>query len=730
MQRLLVWHFGPTLLLVTLSLLAFSSADSPGYLDYDALFPRYYRSASDELCYHNGVRFTNCEADHGKVVKLDSVSRTQLHELVEAKSFAPGSIKAVVNVMLVDLDRSLSGSEAVSVSGPDLKGAAAAMARNKSGAPSGNGVAVKQSEFDPSVAGAAAARKLHAPPVTRGEETCYLDWLKSKVYGQAEINTVLNELYVRHVAITHVSTKVYDVESPTGCYVNPADPLNRHKRSLGDEDGDGVRDDMEVYHPVLNTHLHDPWKKYRQFHQEHLLEPGEFGHRKRSMGNGWLVGGRHHVKRGEKNQKTYVPTSTFDDESTYQNGIPSAPVQQGSAGAGVAAAEGGFGGSAISSKPHGFAAGVTGGGSATPIVPKDIHELTKLLLDPQPQVIHLDKVYDFRGSEGVCTDCPVCIPDSYAKCPGKGQLAVDDGQGWCKGRPPTKVTYDKAGVTPIRVASNKSIIGISPNAAMRGKGLRIAHHQNIILHNFRIDEINPSTIWGGDGVILYDTDLVWIDKLTFSHIGRQFIVTGYLPAGRVTISNCFFDCKTKWSATCDDSHYWTVLGYGKSDRVTFSCNLMQHCSGRSPRIANPDNEAGDSVWHVVNSVFDGNTGHSLDMGPGISALIEGNVFTDVAQTSLHESSPGRAFAPSDKGVCSQCKGPLGRDCQPNAYRNAQPVPSTTSAAQVLKDVAGETLGEALPPGQVVAKVGKTAGCGAGKRDGGLKASMCARKKRE
>ncbi len=277
-------------------------------------------------------------------------------------------------------------------------------------------------------------------------------------------------------------------------------------------------------------------------------------------------------------------------------------------------------------------------------------------------MIHLDKVYDFRGSEGACTNCAGCMHDSYAKCGDKGQLAIDNGQGWCAGKSPHAVTYDKAGLTPIRMTSNKSIIGISANAALRGKGLRIAHQKNVILHNFRIDEINAPFIWGGDGNTLYDTDLIWMDRLTFSNIGRQFIVTGYQSAGRVTISNCFFDCVTRWSATCDGSHYWTVLGYGTGDKVTFSGNLMKNCSGRSPRIAN-SNQGGDAVWHVVNTVFDTSTGHSFDMGPGVSVLIEGNVFSNVAQTSLHENSPGRAFAPADRAVCSQCKGTLGRDCQ-------------------------------------------------------------------
>ncbi|CDW97815.1 hypothetical protein [Sporisorium scitamineum] len=753
MRLLFMWPFGPPLLLLALSLFGLASAevvqmtqaDRPKYLNYDILLHKFYKPETDEICFHNGLRYTNCSPDGGSLVNIDVFTREQLRELVLAKHGGEGTIQLLVYVLLINLERSqyVTGSPTPGHESPDeLKAKAqdAIVGRAKKFPGGiGGGLEMKVSDFDPNVDGPAAAKKLGAPPVDSTEDSCYLVWLKSRHYDQGAINTVLNELYVRHVAITQGDKKVWDMESPTGCYSHKAvapgplvpklrilDPpppkpeanealavsYTKHLNPRSVQDGEV--DDMKVFHPVMQTHLDDPWKKDGEFQQEKVLTPGEFVHRKRSMGKGW-VGGHRHVKRegaDNTNQQPYTPTSPFDDDPAYRNGLPTAPVELGDAGSG--SAEAGTGGSAITSKPHGFAAGVTGGGSATPVIPKNIHELTKLLTDPQPQVIHLDKVYDFRGSEGVCTDCAGCIPDSYAKCPDKGQLAIDNGQGWCSGKPPKKVTYDKAGLTPIRVASNKSVIGITANAAMRGKGLRIAHHKNIILHNFRIDEINPSQIWSGDGITIYDSDLVWIDKITFSMIGRQFIVTGYEAAGRLTISNCLFDCYTKWSSTCDDSHYWTVLGYGKSDKVTFSGNLMQHCSGRSPRIANPDNERGDSVWHVVNNVFDRNTGHSLDMGPGISALIEGNVFTDVAQTSLHEASPGRAFAPSDKGVCDQCKGPLGRECQPNAYKNAQPVPSTTSPAEVLKDVAPEKMGGALPPGQVVAKVGQTAGCAGGK----------------
>ncbi|CAE6502897.1 unnamed protein product [Rhizoctonia solani] len=50
-------------------------------------------------------------------------------------------------------------------------------------------------------------------------------------------------------------------------------------------------------------------------------------------------------------------------------------------------------------RAFGFAAGTTGGGSATPIIPSSVAELKKLLQGDTPRVIILDKTYDFTGTE-------------------------------------------------------------------------------------------------------------------------------------------------------------------------------------------------------------------------------------------------------------------------------------------------------------------------------------------
>lgn len=51
------------------------------------------------------------------------------------------------------------------------------------------------------------------------------------------------------------------------------------------------------------------------------------------------------------------------------------------------------GASAVTGAAEGFAKGVTGGGSATPVYPNDIKELVAYLKDNQPRVVVLTKTY-------------------------------------------------------------------------------------------------------------------------------------------------------------------------------------------------------------------------------------------------------------------------------------------------------------------------------------------------
>lgn len=340
--------------------------------------------------------------------------------------------------------------------------------------------------------------------------------------------------------------------------------------------------------------------------------------------------------------------------------------------AGLVAAQTGVVGSA-----SGFASGVTGGGDATPAVPADIDELVSWLTDDEPRVILLDKEYNFLESEGTTTENG-CRPDSNT-CGSKGQDALD-GPNWCSASYPTvEVTYDVAATKPIDIKSNKSIVGVGDKGVVRGKGFRVVSGaENIIFQNFHITELNPQYIWGGDAIQMSGSDLIWIDHMKFSLIGRQFLVTGYESAGRVTISNSELDGETSWSASCNGEHYWTMLLIGENDKITLANNWIHNTSGRSPKVGTT------TTLHAVNNFFDTNGGHNFDVEEGAKILIEGNVFQDckapVSAATLKLTSG--LFNVPTAGDAASCSAALGRDCQINSLSGSGDFGSFTDTAAV------------------------------------------------
>ncbi|KAK7962585.1 uncharacterized protein PG986_003410 [Apiospora aurea] len=307
---------------------------------------------------------------------------------------------------------------------------------------------------------------------------------------------------------------------------------------------------------------------------------------------------------------------------------------------------------------EGFAKGVTGGGNASPVYPKTNAELVSYLGDNQARVIVLTKTFDFTGSEGTASGSGCAPWGTGSAC----QVAINQ-NGWCdnyqKSAPKVSVSYDKAGTLGITVKSNKSLIGQGSAGVIKGKGLRLTGGvKNVIIQNIHVTSINPKYVWGGDAITLDGTDMVWIDHVKTSLIGRQHIVLGESASNRVTISNSEIDGSTSWSATCDGHHYWGIYVTGSSDLVTLKGNYIHHTSGRSPKAA------GNALIHAVNNYFYANSGHAFEVDAGGSVLAEGNVFQNV-KAPVDSTVGGQLFTVSNGG--GACSSALGRSCQANAF---------------------------------------------------------------
>ncbi|OWZ18863.1 LOW QUALITY PROTEIN: Pectin lyase [Phytophthora megakarya] len=323
------------------------------------------------------------------------------------------------------------------------------------------------------------------------------------------------------------------------------------------------------------------------------------------------------------------------------------------------------------SSATGFAAGTTGGGDGEPVYPKDIKELGTYLSDKEPRVIVLKQEFKFIDTEGSTTEKGCRSKnniDCLAKKNGfKGQDTIETEFSKCDGTV-TDVTYDKAAITPLSIAGDKTLIGEGTKGVLDGKGILIKG-SNVIIQNIHITNLNPHLVWGGDAIgISGDNDEVpkgiWIDHVKVSSIGRQMVVTHFSGASGVTISNCDFDGNTKFSQSCDGRHYWGFLILGKKTEMSLLGNYIHMTSGRSPKIGGTEGDV--SVVHAANNYFEDNTGHAFDVATGGYVLAEGNNFESV-KTPNNPDPKGSIFIPSAGG---DCKATIGRDCEVNVLADS------------------------------------------------------------
>lgn len=269
------------------------------------------------------------------------------------------------------------------------------------------------------------------------------------------------------------------------------------------------------------------------------------------------------------------------------------------------------------------------------------------------------------------------------------------------------MNYDNAGLNPIRVASQKTLVGVDNKGIIQGKGLYIANGaKNIIIQNIKIQELNPQYVWGGDAIALDNADMVWIDHVTTYHIGRQHIVLGNGPSNRVTISFCDIDGRSDYSATCNGKHYWALYFTGSADLVTFKNNYVHTTSGRSPKVA------GNTLLHSINNYFYDST-HNFEIGSGSRILAEGNAFQNTAapiETTSIESN-GYIFTSPDTNTNAQCSNYIGRACVTNAFGSSGPFASVGSIDQALSNFKGKSVPRAGASSDTVGYVTPRAGFG-------------------
>ncbi|KAH6633506.1 pectin lyase fold/virulence factor [Boeremia exigua] len=349
---------------------------------------------------------------------------------------------------------------------------------------------------------------------------------------------------------------------------------------------------------------------------------------------------------------------------------------------------------------EGFATGVTGGGSATPQYPKDIKELTAWLTDATPRVIVLDKTFDYTTSEGTVTGTACANWGTGAACQ---RILLDTCDA---GKVKETVTYYKAAKQGIKVASNKTLLGIGNKGIIKGKGLSFAS-KNVIVQNIQVSDLNHKYVWGGDALSFAGADLIWIDHVTTARPGRQHYVFGFTPSTRITLSSNFINGLSDYSTGCDGYHYWTMEMVGTGDTITMKNNYITKTGGRGPALS------GKTLLHAVNNVWADVKGHVLEGGDtGARGIFEGNVFKDVR--TVVADYQGKLFGSPDASTNNQCTNAFGRACQVNLFQGTTTTGSVLTSKKdtsFFSEFKGKTNASAKPASEIVTRVPNGAGNG-------------------
>ncbi|KAH8799189.1 pectate lyase [Flagelloscypha sp. PMI_526] len=342
--------------------------------------------------------------------------------------------------------------------------------------------------------------------------------------------------------------------------------------------------------------------------------------------------------------------------------------------------------------PFGYAAGVTGGGSATTQTPSSAAELKSWLEDSVTRRITLNQIYDFTNYYSIDYHFrEVCFPYS---CTTNVQGMISTSNDFCAdySNKSTSTWYasvylahfESSASNQIKVKSNKTLLGSGSNTGINGASLYLdSGVSNVIIQNIKLTNLNARWVWGGD---------LRIDHNYFNRVGRQFIVTHY-DASSVTISHNYFDGTADYSTGCDGYHYWAFLLLGQSDRLTLAYNYIYHTAGRGPHVGGQTTTS-DIYAHVYNNYFYTIHGHALDAGSGSYTLMEGNYFNGVT-TPKTTNVDGATYWVTSSNV-GTCTSSIGRTCQANTLASSGTVSGAADTA-VLSKFGAETAVKGVTP---------------------------------
>ncbi|HEX8614494.1 MAG TPA: RICIN domain-containing protein [Telluria sp.] len=294
--------------------------------------------------------------------------------------------------------------------------------------------------------------------------------------------------------------------------------------------------------------------------------------------------------------------------------------------------------------PDGFAAQsgadglstTTGGGSAAPLDVTSCSALTGALQSGSAAVIRIpaNTTIDCRTAVRSQSTCAVACP-TYQD-PGKSTYRIPVGAQTCKelGSTSENRYMRPRDETTIRVASNKTLVGLDKNARIVGASLNLSGAKNVIIRNLAIENINPGLVEAGDGITISKSSHVWIDHVRFNLISDGHI--DIQDSKNVTLSWNRFDGTNP--AVCGNQHHYTNAL--SNSQVSLHHNFWNKTSGRNPKL-----DGAASRTHLFNNYWLDVPYFAIGAGGGAQVKVEGNFFANTAKP--HWNSNNDAFIDAD-----------------------------------------------------------------------------------
>jgi len=200
----------------------------------------------------------------------------------------------------------------------------------------------------------------------------------------------------------------------------------------------------------------------------------------------------------------------------------------------------------------------------------------------------------------------------------------------------------------VRVAANKTILGVGSNSGTNGCGFNLRDASNIIIRNLKISNVRAGN-GNGDAIHLDNSTRVWIDHNDLS--SNTTSGTDYYD-GLLDITHGSDYVTVSWNILHDHIKC-SLVGHSDSNasedsghlRVTYHHNEFANCGQRNPRVrfGNPVHVFNNYYVHTVD--FDYSYGIATTEGAGV--LVEGNYFENISDpTHIVEgdSDPGNLVA--------------------------------------------------------------------------------------